>query len=87
MAPVIVSFLQAVFFFIRFFIYKRICDTLISDCPSNPFNDQYLSDIETSELICSANQWTGFYVRGRLIAKRLMIKTETAKTTYHGTIQ
>ena len=30
-----VSFLQAVFFFIELVIYKRICNALISDCPSN----------------------------------------------------
>ena len=30
-----VSFLQAAFFFIELVIYKRICNALISDCPSN----------------------------------------------------
>ena len=29
------SFLQAVFFFIELVIYKRICNALISDYPSN----------------------------------------------------
>ena len=35
MAPEIVSFLQAVFFLIESVVYKRICNVLISDCPSN----------------------------------------------------
>ena len=30
-----VSFLQAAFSFIELVIYKRICNALISDCPSN----------------------------------------------------
>ena len=35
------------------------------------FNDQCSSHIETSELICRANQLTGFYVRGTLTVKGL----------------
>ena len=35
MAPEFASFLQAVFLFIQLVIYMRICNTLISDCPSN----------------------------------------------------
>ena len=30
-----VSFLEAVFFFIEFVIYKHTCNALISDCPNN----------------------------------------------------
>ena len=37
----------------------------------NPFNGQCSSHIETSQLICRANQLTGFYVRGTLAVKRL----------------
>ena len=37
-----------------------------------PFNDQCPSHIETSQLICIANQLTGFYVRGTLIVKELI---------------
>ena len=37
-----------------------------------PFNGQCPSGIETSQLICSANQLTGFYVRGTLIVKGLI---------------
>ena len=36
------------------------------------FNDQCPSHIETSQLICRANQLTGFYVRGTLIVKGLI---------------
>ena len=32
-----------------------------------PFNGQYPSHIETSQLICTANQLIGFYIRGTLI--------------------
>ena len=36
-----------------------------------PFNDQCSHHIETSQLICSANQQTGFYMMGTLVVKRL----------------
>ena len=36
-----------------------------------PFNDQCSHHIETSQLICSSNQLTGFYIMGTLVAKRL----------------
>ena len=42
-----------------------------------PFNDQCRSQIETSQLICPANQLTGFYMRGTLVVKRL--KTQRIK--------
>ena len=34
-----------------------------------PFKDQYSSHIKTSQLICSANYFTGFYMRGTLVVK------------------
>ena len=37
----------------------------------NPFNYQCTSHIETSQLICRAYQWTGFYMRGTLVVKGL----------------
>ena len=36
-----------------------------------PFNDQCSHHIETSQLICRANQLTGFYIKGTFIVKRL----------------
>ena len=39
---------------------------------SGPFNGQCPSHIETSQLICSANQLTDFYVRGTLTVKGLI---------------
>ena len=41
-----------------------------------PFNDQWLFHIETSQLICRENQYTGFYMREELIIKGL-------KSDYH----
>ena len=38
---------------------------------SQPFNGQYLCHIKTSQLICRANQLTGFFVRGTLTVKGL----------------
>ena len=38
-------------------------------------NDQCPSHIETSQLICSANQLTGFYMRGILVVKGLIRNT------------
>ena len=43
-----------------------------------PFNDQCSHHIETSQLICSANQLTGFCMIGALVFKRL---TGTAMET------
>ena len=37
-----------------------------------PFNSQCPSHIETSQLICSENQLTGFYVREILTDKGLL---------------
>ena len=36
-----------------------------------PFNDQCSHHIETSHLICSANQLTGFYMMRTLVVKRV----------------
>ena len=36
------------------------------------FNDQYSHHIETSQLICKANQLTGFYMMGTLVVKGLI---------------
>ena len=58
---------------------------MISDQPSPqhnfclPFNDQCSHHVETSQLICSANQLTGFYMRGTLVVKRLMYSYENLK--------
>ena len=38
-----------------------------------PFNDPYSNHIETSQLICSANQLTGFYMIGTLVVKGLKL--------------
>ena len=38
------------------------------------FNDQCPTHIETSQLICRANQLIVFYMRGRLVVKGLMIR-------------
>ena len=45
------------------------------------FNDRCPSHIETSQLICSANQLTGFYVRGTLLVKGLKINTHSLLLT------
>ena len=37
-----------------------------------PFNDQCSHYIDTSQLICSANQLTGFYMMGTLVVKGLI---------------
>ena len=45
-------------------------------CENNlPFNDQCSHHIETSQLICSANQLTGFYIMEILVVKMLMAKS------------
>ena len=48
--------------------------------------DQCPSYIETSQLICSVNQMTGFYMRGALVIKGLKVyyfakKKHNANTT------
>ena len=39
------------------------------------FNDQCSHHIETSQLICRANQLTGFYMMKTLVVKRLKYKS------------
>ena len=43
---------------------------------TSPFNDQCFHHIETSHLICRANQLTGFYVMGTLVGKGLIVNFE-----------
>ena len=38
-----------------------------------PFNDQCSHHLETSQLIFSANQLTGFYTMGKLVVKGLIV--------------
>ena len=38
-----------------------------------PFNDPCSNHVETSQLICSANQLTGFYMIGTLVVKGLKL--------------
>ena len=45
-----------------------------------PFNGQCPSHIETSKLICSENQLTGFYVRGKLTVKGLITVANSVST-------
>ena len=40
---------------------------------NQPFNDQCSHHIETSQLICSANQLTGLYMMGKLVVKGLNV--------------
>ena len=47
------------------------------------FNDQCLSHIETSELICSANQLTGLYMRETLVVKGLIIVIVPCQFLFH----
>ena len=39
---------------------------------AHPFNDQCFPHIETNQLICRANQLTGFYMMGTLVVKGLI---------------
>ena len=39
---------------------------------AHPFNDQCFHHIETNQLICRANQLTGFYMMGTLVVKGLI---------------
>ena len=47
---------------------------------AKPFNDQCSHHIETSQLICSTNQLSGFYMIRTLVVKRL---TALAKKFHH----
>ena len=55
---------------------KKLCVQHFLQCStfSNyPFNDHCSHHIETSQLICRANQVTSFYMMGTLFVKRLTI--------------
>ena len=39
---------------------------------THPFNNQCFHHIETNQLICTANQLTGFYMMGTLVVKGLI---------------
>ena len=46
---------------------KKTCNTVTG----YPFKVQFSYHIETSQLICRANQLTGFYMMGTLVVKGL----------------
>ena len=46
------------------------------------FNDQCSHHKETSQLICRANQLTGFYIKGTLVVKRLSEFEPTNKLVF-----
>ena len=46
-----------------------------------PFNDQCSHHRETSQLICSANQLSGFYMMGTLVVKKLK-RSENQKSYF-----
>ena len=55
-------------------------------CKLLTFNDQSLSYRETSQLICSANQLTGFYMRETLVVKMLTSLINKVHENHHKTI-
>ena len=72
------TFERLIYLFLEFF---RSCKNLVADIHQtfgfivgqifffNPFNDQCSHHIETSQLICRANQVTGFYMMRTLVVK------------------
>ena len=59
---------------IIFFQNKSVVQIILSYIRSvYLFDDVGPYHIETSTLICPANQWTGFYMRGTSVMKELMI--------------
>ena len=50
-------------------IYQDENNTLLLENIFYPLNDQCSHHIETSQLICRANQLTGFYIMGTLVVK------------------
>ena len=59
---------------IIFFQNKSVVQIILSYIRSvYLFDDVGPYHIETSTLICSANQWTGFYMRGTSVMKELDI--------------
>ena len=64
----IFSLISQLFFFCSFSSFFCIC-LVLESLVLNPLN--VLPHIETSQLICTANQLTGFYMRGHLMAQCL----------------
>ena len=58
-------------FFVTFKETWLSCQVLIF----SSFNGQCFHHVETSQLICSANQVTGFYMMGTLSVKGLILET------------
>ena len=40
-----------------------------------PFSNQFAYHKDTSQLICKANRWSGFYMRGILVVKGSKVKS------------
>ena len=51
-------------------LFNLSLDLKITTC-LKLFNDQRSHHIEASQLICSANQLTGFYMMGTLVVKKI----------------
>ena len=49
---------------------------------NEPFKDQCSHNIETSQLICTENKLTGFYMIGTLVLKRLQYSKENCHKTF-----
>ena len=58
-----------------FFAAQASLVTLNND--HEPFSDQCFYNVETSQLSCTENQLTGFYMIGTLALKRLQYSKET----------
>ena len=61
------------------FDFHSLYQLLHSSGNGQPFNDQCSHHIETGQLICSANQLTGFYMMGILVVKWLNYEFLTLK--------
>ena len=57
-----------------FAIWVEAIIYLLYDLHDCTFNDQCSHHKETSQLICSANQLTGFYMMETLVVKRLILE-------------
>ena len=44
------------------YLTSKIKTNIIKKCAINSFMTETVITVETSPLICSANQWTGFYM-------------------------
>ena len=58
------------------YLKRELLRRRISKGWTSPFNDQCPSQIETSQLICSANQLAGPYMRGTLVVKGLIMRSQ-----------